>query len=135
MEGIGAMIRRLPILLMLLAWSPVLQAVLPRNAEFRQKDVFEYRQRKQDEFKKAQQQHDAQMVSRDLQIRRELASSPWNGSPGTGAAFKTDLSRSGQVKNTFVRHFQKWTISIIALLFIVAGVWWVRISTESEQDK
>lgn len=125
---------RLIIFIMFFSCGAVSQAVLPHNAGARQKDVFAYRQRKLDEFEKAQRQHELLMISRDRQVRRELAASPWSGGIGTVSA-KAGLLSAGQVGNISERRFQRWTISIIALLFIGGGVWWVRAATEREVGK
>jgi hypothetical protein len=122
---------RLLIFVMLWACLPAAYAVLPRNSDFRQQEVFDYRQQKKKEFEKEQQQYETRMVSNDRQIRLELAASPWNGTAGgSAAAVKIDLTHSGQHRTGAGQPVKKWVFSIVALLFIGGCVWWVKVATE-----
>jgi len=130
------MMRRLLILTILLAGGPfVAQAILPQDAGFRKKEILEYRQRKLAEYEQAQQKHEALMINRDQEIRRVLASPPWGGSTASAAIPAVGTAHSTQKYTGARQYAHKWLFSIVALLFIGGGVWWVRISTESEQDK
>jgi len=124
------------LLMLFVFWvcMPSVQAVLPGDAGFRQKEIFDYRQRKIAEFEEAKQQHEAELVSRSRQVRQEMALPPW-GAVSSSAAAKTGAIHSEQRKAGFVRQGRKWIFSIIALLFIGGGVWWVKSATETEPDR
>lgn len=126
---------RLLILVLFLTGPLAVRAVLPRDAEFRKKEIFEYRQRKTAEYEKAHQQQEILMVSQDRLIRQELAVSPWARTVSSTAVVKTDRARSERQKAVSEQQHRKWILSAMALLFIGGCVWLVRTVTGNQQEQ
>jgi hypothetical protein len=129
------MSRGLLILFLLCASVVAAQAVLPKNSEFRKRDILDYRQRKLAEYEQAQKNHEAQMVSKDQAVRQEISLSPWRSTVGTVPGESRLSKASAQKENGFGRQGRKWLFSITALLLVGGGVWWVRIATEDDPER
>jgi len=110
-------------------------AALPGDAAFRKQELFLYRQKKMEEFEKARQQREEQMIRREQQIRIEMASPPWRvqtiGPSGTQDAG----SRSGSVQKLMEKKRRKWVGGMMTLLFIAGGVRYVQILTNEPKGK
>jgi len=124
------MIPRFIVFLMLLLFSSGAYAMLPHDAEFRQRDILIYRQNKMYEYEQEQKKHEASMVSIDRQVRQALAAPPGVRTLGAPVLSGGEISRpAGSLSSGSGRSARRWIISIISLLFIGTCVWWVRIST------
>jgi len=127
--------KRLLIALIFFTCASSLYAVLPPIAGLRQKEVFDYRQRKRIEYEQAQQKHEAAMVYREQQVRQEMTLSPWGKNSGTISAKSTEgkalaVSKTGDGKRVKGRVF-----AVVAVLFFGGCIWWVRRVTGGEAGR
>lgn len=127
--------RGLMIFLFFLTGISVVHAILPPDAAFKKRDIFEYRQRKMAEYQRAEQRHETSMVVKDQAVRKELSISPWSAAVGSAGASRTGVIRAAQHRVEARQRSRKWVFSTIALLLIGGWVWWVKISTESESGE
>lgn len=120
------------ILALCLAGPLVAPAMLPKDAEFRTREIQRYRKEKLVEFEKQQQQRDAQLAVRDQQIQQAMKDPPWKRSAAPAVAPVETESLPQPAKKAVVRSSHRWGFGISALLLIGGGVWWVRSKTETE---
>lgn len=124
---------KITVIMVFIFSAAALYAVLPRNAEFRRKDVFEYRERKQLEYQQAEQIHEEKMVAGDQAARKALAVSPYSAGNGTINAKNTGDVASVQRQTVSAPHSRKWLASLIALLLMGGGAFWVHKVTEPDR--
>jgi hypothetical protein len=111
------------------------QAALPRDAQFRMKDIYEYRQRKLAEYERAQKRHEALMISKEQAVRQELSVSPWVSVGNKSSVAGNGTTHSEKKNIASGRYGRSWIFSVCSLLLIGGCVWWVRIATGSESDR
>jgi len=126
------MIRRLLILMTLFMWPLAALAMLPPDAQYREKEIFSYRQRKIAEYEQKHKLHEVKMIETDRRIRQEMKYPPWRRT-AVRSASDAGSEISAPVRESAASHpGRKWMFGLIALFFIGGAVWWVRIATEPE---
>ncbi|MBI9021088.1 MAG: hypothetical protein JEZ10_07530 [Verrucomicrobia bacterium] len=113
---------RLLSLLYLLAIIPLNSfGFLPTTAEFRAKEVLEYREFKKAEYAQAQVEHEQEMVSSRYRVQSLMAApqrEPFRASGGS------PVGLTGMNKAVFEteKNSRRWSLAVMALLFIGASV-------------
>lgn len=128
--------RRLLMLLPLLMWPLAASALLPPAAEYREREILQYRQRRMEESERKNREYDRQMILRDQEVRKNMAVPPWRraAAPTAVSAIPSVSGEtSASARESAASHpGRKWMFGLIALFFIGGAVWWVHIATEPE---
>lgn len=127
--------KNIPLHLLLLSLSILpAQAALPRDAQFRRQDIYNYRQRKTADYERAQQHHETRMLTSDRTVRETFAVSPWAATTLPGATNDRRSPEMMSSKAGFARHGSRWMLGVLSLVFLGGCAWWVKVSTGTEPD-
>lgn len=117
------------ILLCGLAAVPEAQAFLPRDADVRQQEVLEYRQRKRVQYEQMRQQYEQGVVSSDTAVRQLMNRPLWmRGTLTPGITGAADFER-GLADGTDSQRNHRIFVSVVLLILIGAAAAWARHAT------
>lgn len=107
-------------------------AFLPPQAEYRGKEVLEYRQRKKAEYERAKQDYHRRMVAEDRLVQARLSLPPWTASKNAAIVVSPSRGGTAAVDNPGVDR----TLTILSVLFlIVVGVLAARLFIRVQREE